>query len=132
MHQHTILIADDDRLLRESLRDLLSGLGCNTHQACSGGSAIELLRSTPCDLLLSDIDMPDMSGFELMTWVHEHHMLMNNSPSADGSPLPVILMSARADDQLQRVAKRAGALTLLPKPVDIGRISLLVHQLFDH
>jgi CheY-like chemotaxis protein len=132
MHTHTILIADDDRLLRESLSEILSGLGCETHQVGTGSSAIHVLQSRPCDLLLSDIDMPDMSGFELLSWVHEHATFPDNPITAAGWQLPVVLMSARADRELGRVALNAGARGLLSKPVEIGRLSTLVHQLFDN
>lgn len=131
MHPHTVLIADDDRLLRESLSELLVGLGCTTHHVGTGGSAIDVLRSTPCDLLLSDIDMPDMSGFELLSWVHEHPTCPHVPASAAGWQIPVVLMSARADRELGRVALHAGAMELLHKPVEIDRLSTLVHQLFD-
>jgi CheY-like chemotaxis protein len=131
MHPHTVLIADDDRLLRESLSDVLISWGCTTHQVGTGGSAIDVLRSQPCDLLLSDIDMPDMSGFELLSWVHEHPTVPHTPASARGWQLPVVLMSARADRELGRVALGAGAMVLLSKPVEIGRLSTLVHQLFD-
>ncbi len=65
----TILIADDDRRLRESLSEVFNDLGCTTRTAGSGGGAIEVLRQTRCDLLLSDVDMPDMTGFALLSWV---------------------------------------------------------------
>jgi CheY-like chemotaxis protein len=131
MHPHTILIADDDRLLRESLSEILAGLGCQTCQAGNVGSAIEMLRSRPCDLLLSDVDMPDMSGFELLSWVNEHPPFPHSPAAAPGWHLPVVLMSARADRELGRAALSAGAMALLPKPVEIGSLSSLVHQLLD-
>jgi DNA-binding NtrC family response regulator len=115
----TIIIADDDRLLRESLCDALSDLGCDPHAAGNGSEAIEFMNSSPCDLLLSDVDMPDMSGFQLLSWVTQHH------------PLPAVLMSARADESLCRAARAAGAITLLPKPVEITSITTLFHSLFD-
>ncbi|MBA3709533.1 MAG: response regulator [Planctomycetes bacterium] len=115
----TIVVADDDRLLRESLCDALSDLGCNARAAGNGSQAIEFLSGSPCDLLLSDVDMPDMSGFQLLSWVSQHH------------PLPMILMSARADESLSRAARSAGAITLLSKPVEITSITSLFHSLFD-
>jgi CheY-like chemotaxis protein len=116
----SILIADDDRRLRESLDEVLSGLGCAIHQAGCGGEAIAELKRSRFDLLLSDIDMPDMTGFQLLSWVTEHP-----------SRMPVVLMSARADDRLGQEARRAGAVTLLPKPVEITSLTSLVHQLLD-
>ena len=116
----TVLIADDDRDLRESLSEVLTDLGWTTRQAGNGGAAIAELTRGRCDLLLSDIDMPDMTGFQLLAWVSEHPPLT-----------PVVLMSARADDRLDREARRMGALHLLPKPVAVTSLTSLVHHLFD-
>lgn len=116
----TVLIADDDRHLRESLSEVLTDLGWTTRQAGNGGAAIAELTRGRCDLLLSDIDMPDMTGFQLLAWVSEHPPLT-----------PVVLMSARADDRLDREARRMGALSLLPKPVQVTSITSLVHHLFN-
>lgn len=129
MHPPTILIVDDDRLLRESLGEILAGFGCQTCQAGSAGGAIEVLRAQPCNLLLSDVDMPDMSGFELLSWVQGHPLIPLGA--AAGWQLPVVLMSARADRELARAALCAGAKALLPKPVEIGSLTTLVHQLLE-
>ncbi len=130
MLPRTVLIADDDRLLRESLSEVLADLGCETRHVGNGGAAIEVLRHQPCDLLLSDVDMPDMTGFQLLSWVNEHPTFPHGVPVA-GWHLPVVLMSARADDQLGRAARDAGAIALLNKPVAIDRITSLVHRLLD-
>src|SRR4051812_24380718 len=84
----SILVADDDTLLRESLCDLISGLGVATRQVGNGGEAIEVLSHHRVDLVLSDVDMPDMTGFALLAWIQAHR------------PVPSVLMSARADRQL--------------------------------
>ncbi|MBA3938956.1 MAG: response regulator [Planctomycetes bacterium] len=120
----TILIADDDRRLRESLSEVFNDLGCTTRTAGNGGDAMEVLRQMRCDLLLSDVDMPDMTGFALLSWIS------HQTPRA-GSHLPVILMSARADAELGRAARAAGAIDLLSKPVEITRITGLVHRLLE-
>jgi CheY-like chemotaxis protein len=121
MRPGTILIADDDRLVRESLHDLLADLGWGIEEAGNGSDAIAVLKRMRCDLLLSDVDMPDMTGFELLSWVsHQTHLT---------SRLPVVLMSARADQQLTRAAQQAGAITLLSKPVDTPVITSLISQL---
>src|SRR5882757_7590434 len=99
MHSRTVLVADDDRLLRESLCDALTDLGCIPSQAGNGSSAIDFLKQARYDLLLSDVDMPDMTGFALLSWTQQH------------PPMPsVVLMSARADSFLDRAAQQAGAL----------------------
>jgi CheY-like chemotaxis protein len=120
MLPRTILIADDDRLLRESLSEVFAGMGCRTLQAGDGRSAITCLTHDHCDLLLSDVDMPDMTGFQLLDWVQMH------------PPGPAtVLMSARADAALERSAKATGALALLTKPVPISTLTGLISSFFD-
>jgi len=120
MIARSILVADDDRLLRESLCEALSDLGHRTLDANCGQRAIAIIEGNrQLDLLLSDVDMPDMTGFALIDWLHAHRL----APA-------VVLMSARADAQLDRAAHDAGAVCLLSKPVGVGRIAGLVAQLF--
>jgi DNA-binding NtrC family response regulator len=114
----TVLIADDDRALRESLGEAIADLGWQTRMAASGGEAIHMLGRDRCDLLLSDVDMPDMTGFQLLSWIHQHPPEM-----------PVVLMSARADAQLLARAKADGAITLLSKPVRFTELTTLIHHL---
>jgi len=119
MLARTILVADDDALLRESLCDLLADLGVTPWSVGNAGEAIQVLTRTRCDLVLSDVDMPDMTGFALLSWIQAHQRV------------PAVLMSARADPQMDLAAQRAGALALLSKPVAAGSISTLIHRLFD-
>ena len=119
MQPRHILIADDDRNLRDSLCEVLSAAGWLPVAAGCGSQAIALMERSPFDLLLSDVDMPDMTGFQLLAWAREHHHAE-----------PAVLMSARANHDLSCAAARAGAITLLPKPVRIHEITALVSHLF--
>jgi CheY-like chemotaxis protein len=119
MISRSVLVAEDDRLLRESLCEVLDDLGCATRSADCGGQAIEILSRERFDLLLSDVDMPDMTGFALLSW------LSTRQPHPS-----TVLMSARADRELEAAAQRAGALALLPKPVKAGSLSNLLQRLF--
>src|SRR3569623_972776 len=111
MIPRTVLVAEDDRLQRESLCEVLDDLGCATRGVECGGEAIKVLQRERCDLVLSDVDMPDMTGFVLLSMIHRL------------SPLPPAWRSsARADRELERAALRAGASTLLPKPVKAGSL----------
>lgn len=118
--QHIVLIADDDRLVRESLGDAFDAFGWGVRIAANGGQAIQVLEHARCDLLVSDIDMPDMTGFQLLSWVRAH---------APPQP-PVVLMSARSDEQLGRTAVAEGAITFLHKPVEVARISSFISSYF--
>jgi len=119
MMPRTVVVADDELLMRDSLCDLITDLGLVARPAINGQGAIDLLTRGRCDLVLSDVDMPDMSGFALLNWIREHH------------PVPAVLMSARADGSLDAKAHHAGALALWSKPVEAGTVTKLLHTLFD-
>ena len=119
MSNRHILIADDDRNLRESLGEVLSGFGWQTTVVACGSQAIAELNRQRFDLLLSDVDMPDMTGFQLLAWARDHQ---------HGEP--TVLMSARATADLGREARRLGAVTLLAKPVQVAELNSLVSSIF--
>ena len=131
-HRH-ILIADDDRNLRESLCEVLTDIGWDATPVGCGQEAIRRLERGQFDLLLSDVDMPDMSGFELLAWAHSH-LGLGACPQASGgalrADLKTVLMSARADHRLSVAAVSAGAVTLLPKPVRVSELSALMHTMY--
>jgi DNA-binding NtrC family response regulator len=126
MSPRHILIADDDRHLRESLCEVMTDAGWSAVAAGCGKQAIEVLSHGHFDLLLSDVDMPDMTGFELLAWATSHR---HPEPPAN---LTTVLMSARATPDLTSAALRSGAITLLPKPVRIAEITRLVSTLFPN
>lgn len=78
-----VLVVDDDARICESLRDLLEGERCCIETATSGVHAMEYLGRQSFDLVLSDVVMPDMDGYEL------YKTVKGNSPH-----LPVVLMTA--------------------------------------
>ena len=78
-----VLIVDDDAGICESLKDLLEGERCCIETAPSGVHAMEWLQRQPFDLVLSDVVMPDMDGYQL------YQAVKGNTPK-----LPVVLMTA--------------------------------------
>lgn len=112
-----VLVVDDDRLCRESLCEALAELGCDVDDADRGLTAFARLQTGRRDLVVSDVDMPDISGFELLARLRQAHITC-----------PAILVSARADAELQRAAQAAGAAGLLAKPVAMQPFTLLVSQ----
>src|SRR5690242_6899188 len=78
-----VLIVDDDANVCRSLKDLLSAEGCCVDTADSGVHGLQRLQGQSFDLVLSDVVMPDMDGYEL------HQAVKKATPS-----LPVVLMTA--------------------------------------
>lgn len=104
-----MLVVDDNRVNRLLLTRALEQNGHIVSTAEHGGIAMEMLRSTPFDVILLDIDMPEMNGFEVL------EALLKDDELRD---LPVIMTSA--SDELDRVVKciEMGAEDYLVKPLN--------------
>ncbi len=108
-----VLIVDDERFF---LMSLVEGLGTyaadfNTLTAENGKKAIEILRSTLIDLVITDLKMPEMDGFDLLA-----HM------SRDFSDIPVIVMTAYATSEIKSRLETLGSFRLLEKPIDFREL----------
>jgi len=100
----SILIADDDHALALMLIEYLSLSGFHVRHAKDGGKALSMLQATPFQLLLLDVMMPVMDGFEVLRQLRQH------------SDIPVIMLTARGDDYDKVVGLEMGADDYLPKP----------------
>jgi PAS domain S-box-containing protein len=119
-----ILIVDDESDGREVIARLLQGRGAEAHCAASAASALELLGRERFDLLLSDIGMPDMDGFELIRRVRAL-----DQPRE--SPLPAIAITAYARPEDRQRSLLAGFHMHLSKPIDarelVASVAGLLH-----
>ena len=108
LQQASVLVVDDSRTMRLSMVGALKDLGFyNIKEAKNGRQALELARSESFDLMLLDMEMPEMNGMEVL-------LALKNEPKLSG--LPVIVISAA--DQVETAVKciEAGAEDYLPKP----------------
>lgn len=102
----SILITDDDRGFRETLRGLFEPQGFRTWLAGDGDEALRIVRNQDIHLLLLDMHMPRLTGLETLRLVKQFK-----------SRLPCILLSANPDEGLVEEALRADAFSFLTKPV---------------
>jgi DNA-binding response OmpR family regulator len=103
-----ILVADDDRLLRDLLRFRLEARGFAVEEAADGGAALERLARPPLpDAVVLDAMMPEVDGLGVLRRVRE-------DPAT--AELPVILLTARRGEQDVVEALRLGASDYLTKP----------------
>jgi len=103
-----VLVVDDFRAMRRVVRVLLKEIGCESvEEAGDGASALALLRAGTFDVVISDIDMPAMSGLELLGAIKADAKLRR---------VPVLLVTAEArkDEIVQAV--QSGAAGYLVKP----------------
>jgi DNA-binding NtrC family response regulator len=117
----SILIAEDETVLRESLAELLKDEGYEILQAENGKVAHELILQRPVDVVLSDIRMPEMDGLTLL------NHLQQIAPQT-----PVIVMTAFGTIESAVAAMRAGAHDYLLKPVQFDDLLLKVQRALDY
>jgi FixJ family two-component response regulator len=102
-----ISIVDDDDSVRASLDSLVRSLGFKAYSFASADAFLRSPRLTETKCLISDVQMPNMSGIELQ-----------NVLIAQGSPIPIIFITAFPDEALEATAMKAGAICFLNKPFD--------------
>ena len=117
MSKATIMVAEDDWDLREALCDTLELAGFRVVPACSAEEALELLASRPVDMLVSDVNMGDIDGHELL------QRLRVQMPT-----LPVLLITAYGSISKSVEAMRNGAVDYLVKPFDPQTLVEAVRQ----
>jgi CheY-like chemotaxis protein len=119
-HSYSILITDDDRSARETLREIVAPQGFRTLMAESGEEAIELIRQNEVHLTLMDMHMPRLSGLETMAIVRQIKGL-----------IPAILITADRDDDLMRRALSEHAFCVLAKPVSKNVVIYVVNKAIE-
>jgi len=115
-----ILVAEDDPEARELLLLLLGGADYSLLEAADGVEALDLVRSEHPDLLITDIVMPRMDGYELVRRLREDSSTSNT---------PVIFCSASYHERdVRAMASSLGVLRTLAKPYDITTVHAVVEQ----
>jgi CheY-like chemotaxis protein len=105
------LVVDDDRDNRELIKRILTDCGATVHIAASAREAFARFKEATPKLLISDLGMPEVDGFELLDWVR-------NLPREQGGQVPAIALTAfaRSEDRLR--ALEAGFSAHISKPVE--------------
>ncbi len=116
-----ILIVDDDPDQRDFLAILLKHEGYAVRIAEDGGEAIKQVKSNCPDLIISDIDMPDIDGITMVK-------MLRGLPEC--SDTPILTLSGYGSGDL-RMAVSAGANQALQKPVEIESLIGTIHTLLD-
>ena len=111
MSNRCILVAEDDAAIRRVLADSLAGAGYEVRTAPDGRVALELLLSTPVDLALLDVNMPEISGFKLLK------MMQKECPG-----IPSIILTACGDEQDRVKGLQLGADDYVVKPFSIAEL----------
>ena len=115
-----ILIVDDERNNRRLLEVMLAPEGFTLLSAASGQEALALVTQEPPDLILLDVMMPGMDGYEVTDKIKGHPATRN---------IPIIMITARGDHNARMLGLGAGAEGFLTKPVDRAELCVRVRNL---
>ena len=115
-----VLVVDDDLGICQSVKEILEAAGCQVTTANNGAEGLRCVESMPLDVVLSDVVMPEMDGYELYTALRKNH-----------PELPVLMMTGFHYDR-DHVIKRSRLEGLegviFKKPVDPGRLIEVIHD----
>ena len=116
----SLLVVDDDAVVREALVEALAEAGYDVRSAGDGARAVALLAERAPDVVLSDVRMPGMDGLALLA------LLRERAPD-----IPVLLMTAFDDMPTVVAAMREGATDFLVKPLDLHELRTRVARVID-
>lgn len=114
-----ILVVDDERSIRNTLRDILTYEKYEVSDADSGITALELLKQSEFDVILLDIKMPQMDGIEVLD-----HILTEYDT-------PVIMISGHGTIETAVEAIKKGAFDYIAKPLDLNRLLVTIRNALD-
>ena len=116
----TILVTDDESIIRDSIAEFLESEGYQTMTASNGEEALEIVKKHDIDLLLSDVRMPGIDGIELM-----------NEVNLISSETLIILMTAFASVESAIQALRSGAADYMLKPLDFEELLMRIQAILE-
>lgn len=117
-----VLIADDDPAIRRMLAVTLGKQGYDTADACDGQEALDAMQAGHVDLVLLDLMMPKMTGWQVLTEREATPALRK---------IPVIVITAGRGDTVEQIDK-GGVCELLLKPFDFEVLQAMVKSCLAH
>ena len=117
-----LLIIDDERGIRNTLREILADEGHEADVAENGKQGLEMARAKAYDLIFSDIKMPEMDGLEVLKALKE----------SDLSETPVVMITGHGDVETAVQALKSGAFDFLLKPLDLNRILITTKNALEN
>jgi DNA-binding response OmpR family regulator len=117
---HRILVVDDDILVVEALKELLASSGYEVRVATRGQEALEILDKERFDLLILDVVMPKMTGFDLCTEVRKRDDEM--------SAVKIIMLTAKTEARDLQSEEQCGCDLYLTKPIDPAKLKELIRN----
>lgn len=116
---YSLLIVEDKQDLREFLKDALKDKFKKIYQAEDGLEALRVIKQQQPDIIVSDVMMPQMNGYQLCKEIKENLNI---------SHIPVILLTARADSESQMLGYKLGADAYLSKPFEMEMLLSIIQN----
>lgn len=118
-----VLIVEDDQISREIVEIALGKKGVESYIAKNGTEAVAMFKEQRFDLILMDINMPSMNGYEATRFIREQEKMMNHHT-------PIIAMTAYALLGDKEKCLASGMDDYVSKPIDLNQLSLLIDKWF--
>ena len=116
----TILIVEDSATTRALIRAVIDELGdVQTIEASSGFEALKLLPQQEYDLIITDINMPDINGLELISFVRNNQRYIH---------LPIIIVSTERSEEDKKRGMALGATSYVTKPFKSGELQDIIKK----
>jgi CheY-like chemotaxis protein len=122
MASKTLLFVDDDRVVRQLIhkRCQRNDYPFDLVLAENGVEAVKMLQTVPISLVVTDLQMPEMDGFELLAYLSEHY-----------PDIPVIIQTAHDSRQHRRAVLEGGAVGYVEKPLDVDALVTKIMDALD-
>lgn len=115
-----ILIIDDERSIRNVLKDILTNEGFKVEEAADGEEGLKKFQASPFDLVLCDIKMPKLDGLEFLDQVMQAN-----------TEVPIIMISGHGNIETAVDAVKKGAFDYISKPPDLNRLLITIRNALD-
>ncbi len=117
--RYSLLITDKDEISRKTMKELFEPEGYNTYLAGSGREAIEIAREVLIHALITDMNLPDISGLDTFGFIKKEFQVV----------LPCILLSRNASKETLLRAISAEAYTVISKPINLDALHFAMKQI---
>ncbi|NER39666.1 MAG: response regulator [Oscillatoria sp. SIO1A7] len=118
----TVLIVDDSSTVREMVSSILKKSGLAIIEAADGLEAKQKIQATSPDLVVTDIVMPKMNGYELCRWI-------KNDPEAPDPKIPVVMCTSKSEEFDRYWGMKQGADAYIAKPFIPAELVKTIKQL---
>lgn len=120
---YQILIVDDSKSVLRMLNHVLTNAGYTVLEAIDAEHAIVTLMAKPCDLVITDINMPGKDGFELVQAIRQ---------MKDYTATPVLVMTQESDEEKKKRGKEVGATGWIVKPFNPEYLLQIIARLLEN